>query len=83
MDIFGQLGPGIALVLRIVTEPAATRRVTARELIDQLRKLPPHYEVWVPAPGLPEGYQALTGQAHLGDDPDPAPGDPGHFIVLS
>ena len=86
IDIFNHLGPGITLVLRILQaskEPAVAERATAGELSERLRRFPADHEVWVASPASSEGYQPLTNQACLGEDPNPLPGEPRQFIVLT
>ena len=64
-------------------QSAVADRATAGELSERLRRFPADHEVWVASPASPEGYQPLTGQACLGDDPDPLPGQPRQFVVLT
>ncbi|GAA1624253.1 hypothetical protein GCM10009733_021140 [Nonomuraea maheshkhaliensis] len=74
-------GP-VVRVLQVQKGPAAVERVTTGELTERLRAFPAHHEVWITTSASPEGYQPLTGQAYLGEDPDPCPGEPRRFLVL-
>ncbi|MFR9753992.1 hypothetical protein ACL02S_23535 [Nocardia sp. 004] len=85
IDIFDRLGPGIALVRRVLDvleAPDANHGLTNGELIAQLRQHPPDLKVWRVDPSSPDGYTALNGAVVLGHDPDPAQGEPESFLVV-
>lgn len=62
---------------------ATSPRITTDDLITRLRNEPQNLQVWVEAPGSPEGFLPLDGRIYTVNDAEPASGDPHQCLVLA